>query len=174
MQENKEENKDHRIHEKGISNFCILGVWWTSHCCVSPSNPQHRRPVGCTGANFRHIRDQETEERGDHDESSRTWLDGLGAQLDLAARGVYILVNDFDTMSRLVQRLHDEMEHRKFVADICVRKGKNEMLKEVVKEFQMHETWFMEQLEELEKQIYLCFLDINRSRRLVVEQMVKC
>ncbi|KAL0360509.1 UNVERIFIED_CONTAM: hypothetical protein Sradi_3735400 [Sesamum radiatum] len=112
--------------------------------------------------------------RAEHDQSSRTWLDGLGAQLDLAARGVYILVNDFDTMSRLVQRLHDEMEHRKFVADICVRKGKNEMLKEVVKEFQMHESWFMEQLEELEKQIYLCFLDINRSRRLVVEQMVKC
>ncbi|KAK4429419.1 hypothetical protein Salat_1242300 [Sesamum alatum] len=106
-------------------------------------------------------------------EPSRTWLDGVGAQLDVAARGVYILVNDFDTMSRLVQRLHDEMEHRKFVADICVRKGKNEMLKEVVKELEMHEGWFMEQLEELEKQIYLCFLDINRSRRLVVEQMVK-
>ncbi|KAK4486830.1 hypothetical protein RD792_006582 [Penstemon davidsonii] len=104
---------------------------------------------------------------------NRAWLEGLGEQLDIAARGVYILINDFDTMSRLIKRLNDEMEHRKFVADICVKKGKNEMMKEVVKEFQMHESYFLEQLEELEKQIYLCFLDINRSRRLVVQEMVK-
>ncbi|KAG8377964.1 hypothetical protein BUALT_Bualt08G0088600 [Buddleja alternifolia] len=104
----------------------------------------------------------------------RKWLEGLGAQLDIAARGVYILINDFDTMSMLVQRLYDEMEHRKFVADICVKKGKNEMLKEVVTEFQTQDSCFLEQLEELEKQIYLCFLDINRSRRLVVDEMVKC
>ncbi|KAL0391871.1 UNVERIFIED_CONTAM: hypothetical protein Sradi_2409900 [Sesamum radiatum] len=84
------------------------------------------------------------------------------------------MMNDFDTMSRLVRRLHDEMEHRKFVAEICVRKGKNEMLKEVIeREFQMHERCFLEQLEELEKQICLCFLDINRSRRLLVREMVK-
>ncbi|KAK4434647.1 hypothetical protein Salat_0627500 [Sesamum alatum] len=103
-----------------------------------------------------------------------TWLDEVVEQLDMAARGVYITMNDFDTMSRLVRRLHDEMEHRKFVADICVRKGKNEMLKEVIeREFQVHEGCFLEQLEELEKQIYLCFLDINRSRRLLVREMVK-
>ncbi|PIN04105.1 hypothetical protein CDL12_23357 [Handroanthus impetiginosus] len=102
------------------------------------------------------------------------WLEGLAVKLDIAARGVYIMINDFDTMSRLVQRLNDEMEHRKFVAEICVRKGKNEMLKEVMREFQVQEGCFLEQLEELEKQIYLCFLDINRSRRLLVREMVKC
>ncbi|KAK6131021.1 hypothetical protein DH2020_035240 [Rehmannia glutinosa] len=104
------------------------------------------------------------------------WPDGsVALMLDVAARGVFIMRNDFDTVSRIVKRLHDEMEHRKFVADICVRnKGKNEMLKEVVKEFQMHESCFLEELEELEKQIYLCFLDINRSRRLLVREMVKC
>ncbi|KAL0432328.1 UNVERIFIED_CONTAM: hypothetical protein Slati_2567100 [Sesamum latifolium] len=101
-------------------------------------------------------------------------LDEVVEQLDVAARGVYIMMNDFDTMSRLVRRLHDEMEHRKFVAEICVKKGKNEMLKEVIeREFQMHECSFLEQLEELEKQICLCFLDINRSRRLLVREMVK-
>ncbi|KAK4387434.1 hypothetical protein Sango_2350000 [Sesamum angolense] len=101
-------------------------------------------------------------------------LDEVVEQLDMAARGVYIMMNDFDMMSRLVRRLHDEMEHRKFVAEICVRKGKNEMLKEVIeREFQMHERCFLEQLEELEKQICLCFLDINRSRRLLVREMVK-
>ncbi|KAI3460426.1 hypothetical protein Pfo_017089 [Paulownia fortunei] len=103
---------------------------------------------------------------------NETWLEGLVAKLDIAARGVYIMINDFATMSRIVKRLHNEMEHRKFVAEICVRKGKNEMLKEVVKEFQMYESCFLEQLEELEKQIYLCFLDIYRSRRLLVREMV--
>lgn len=93
--------------------------------------------------------------------------------MDAAARGVYILINDFDTMSRLVERLNDEMEHRKFAAGVCVRRGKNEAMKEVVREFQMHELGFMEQLEELEKQIYLCFLDINRSRRLLIQQLHK-
>lgn len=96
-----------------------------------------------------------------------------GVVMDAAARGVYILINDFDTMSRLVERLNDEMEHRKFAAGVCVRRGKNEALKEVVREFQMNELGFMEQLEELEKQIYLCFLDINRSRRLLIQQLHK-
>ncbi|KAI3464794.1 hypothetical protein Pfo_021457 [Paulownia fortunei] len=105
--------------------------------------------------------------------SKKTWLKGLGAQLDIAARGAYILINNFDTMNQSVQRLHDEMEHRKFVAEICVRKRKNEILKEVVRELQMHESCFLEQLEELEKQIYLCFLDINRSRRLLVQELDK-
>ncbi|KAL0347475.1 UNVERIFIED_CONTAM: hypothetical protein Scaly_1763500 [Sesamum calycinum] len=111
--------------------------------------------------------------RRDEREWNVARLDEVVEQLDMAARGVYIMMNDFDTMSRLV-RLHDEMEHRKFVAEICVRKGKNEMLKEVIeREFQMHERCFLEQLEELEKQICLCFLDINRSRRLLVREMVK-
>ncbi|CAI9763816.1 unnamed protein product [Fraxinus pennsylvanica] len=105
--------------------------------------------------------------------SKKTPNERLGMQLDIAARGVYISINDFDTISRLVQRLHDELEHEKFVADICVRKGKNEILKEVLREFQIHGSSFLEQLEELEKQIYLCFLDISRSRRLLFEEMIK-
>ncbi|KAL1542878.1 UPF0496 protein-like protein [Salvia divinorum] len=94
---------------------------------------------------------------------------GVEAQLDAAAKGVYILINDFDMMSRLVQRLRDEMEHRKFAAGVCVRKGKKEALKEVVRD----ELGFLEQLEELEKQIYLCFLDINRSRKLLIQELDK-
>lgn len=106
-------------------------------------------------------------------ELKRRQQGGMEAQLDAAAKGVYILINDFDTMSRLVERLHDEMEHRKFVAGICVRKGNKKALKEVVTEFQMQELGFLEQLEELEKQIYLCFLDINRSRRLLIQELDK-
>lgn len=101
------------------------------------------------------------------------WLEGLASKLDVAARGVFIMINDFATMSRIVKRLEDEIEHRRLVADVCVRKGKKEALKEVVREFQMHESCFVEQLEELEKQICLCFLDIDRSKRLLLREMVK-
>ncbi|XP_073126320.1 UPF0496 protein At1g20180 isoform X2 [Henckelia pumila] len=108
----------------------------------------------------------------DKQKFNKTCPDELSAQLDTVGRGVYILVNDFDTMSQLVQTLHDEMEHMKLAASICVmRKWKNVMLK-VLQEFQIHESWFVEQLEDLEKQIYLCFLNINRTRR-VVQELVK-
>lgn len=96
----------------------------------------------------------------------------VGAQLDLAAKGVYILINDFNTMSRLVRRLNDEIEHRIAMANMCVRNGKAEVLREVVREFRMEETCLLEQLEELEDHIYLCFLTINRSRRLLVEELM--
>ncbi|KAK3016592.1 hypothetical protein RJ639_005865 [Escallonia herrerae] len=100
-------------------------------------------------------------------------LERLGAQLDVAAKGIYTLANDFDTMGRLARRLHDEIEHSKVIAGICVRNlGKGEVLKEVVRDFRMHETGFLEQLEELEEHIYLCFLTINRSRRLVLQEIV--
>jgi hypothetical protein len=99
-------------------------------------------------------------------------LGRLGEQLDVAAKGVYILINDFDTMSRMVKRLHDEVEHRNAVADICVKNGRYEILKEVVREFRVHESSFLEQLEELEEHIYLCFLTINKSRGLVIQEIM--
>lgn len=94
------------------------------------------------------------------------------AQLDVAAKGVYILINDFNTMSRLVMRLYDEIEHSKAMADMCVRNGKIEVMKEVVREFRIGETCLNEQLKELEEHINLCFLTINRSRRLVVQELM--
>ncbi|KAK6939314.1 Protein of unknown function DUF677 [Dillenia turbinata] len=97
----------------------------------------------------------------------------LGSQLDVAARGIYILIKDFDTMSRLVRRLQDEAEHYKSVAGICAVNGAStQVLKEVVKEFNSYDTSFLEQLEELEEHIHLCFLTINRSRRLVLQEIV--
>ncbi|KAH1214699.1 UPF0496 protein [Glycine max] len=96
----------------------------------------------------------------------------LCEQLDVAAKGVYVLSNDLDTMSRMVKRLHDEVEHRKVVAEVCVRNEKSEiLLKQVMRDFHEHESSFLEQLEELEGHIYLCFLTTNRSRRLVVQEI---
>ncbi|VFQ63191.1 unnamed protein product [Cuscuta campestris] len=94
------------------------------------------------------------------------------AQLDAAAKGVYVLVNDFDTMSRLVGRLYDETEHNRAIAELCGRKQNDEMLREVVRGFAAHEGWFLEQLKELEQHIYLCFLNIIRSRRMVAQEII--
>ncbi|XP_027330154.1 UPF0496 protein At1g20180 [Abrus precatorius] len=97
----------------------------------------------------------------------------LCEQLDVAAKGIYILINDLDTMNRMVKRLHDEVEHRKMIADVCVRNGKCEILKQVMREFREHESSFLEQLEELQEHIYLCFLTTNRSRRLLVQEITE-
>lgn len=94
------------------------------------------------------------------------------AQLDVAAKGIYILINDFNTMSRLVMRLYDEIEHSKAMADMCVRNGKIDVMKEVVREFRIGETCLNDQLKELEEHINLCFLTINRSRRSVVQELM--
>lgn len=101
----------------------------------------------------------------------------LCEQLDVAAKGVFILINDLDTMSRMVKRLHDEVEHRKMVAGVCVRNingnGKCEILKQVMGEFRERESCFLDHLEELEGHIYLCFLTVNRSRRLVMQEITE-
>ncbi|KAL2346221.1 hypothetical protein Fmac_000221 [Flemingia macrophylla] len=95
----------------------------------------------------------------------------LCEQLDVAAKGVYVLINELDTMSRMVKRLDDDVEHWREVGDICVKNYKCEILKRVVKEFEDNEPTFLGMLEELEEHIYLCFLTVNRSRRLTREAL---
>ncbi|KAH0680667.1 hypothetical protein KY285_021667 [Solanum tuberosum] len=98
-------------------------------------------------------------------------LEILIAQLDVAAKGVYILINDFDTMSRLVRRLYDEIEHNRSVADMCARKKNADMLKEAIRNYSINKDCFMEKLKELEEHVFLCFLTVNRSRRMVLQEM---
>ncbi|CAH8385481.1 unnamed protein product [Eruca vesicaria subsp. sativa] len=100
-----------------------------------------------------------------------TTLIKLGTQMDIAAKGMFIMINDLATLSRLVGRLCDEIEHRKTVAAMCVKSGKIEVLKEALREFSGHEERFSEQLQEIEEHLYLCFHTINRSRRLVLAQI---
>ncbi|KAG9143801.1 hypothetical protein Leryth_011470 [Lithospermum erythrorhizon] len=107
-------------------------------------------------------------------ESKTNPSDRLGAEFDVAAKGVFVLINDFDTISRLVRILSDEMDHNKSIVEMCIVKGNKEVLKEVSKEFQVKENRFMQQLEELEECLYLCILNINRSRRVVVEKVIGC
>jgi hypothetical protein len=105
-----------------------------------------------------------------------SYCERLCEQLDAAAKGVFILINDLDTMSRMVKRLNDEVEHRKMVADVCVKNNvgsKCEILKRVMSEYRDQESSFLDQLEELEEHVYLCFLTINKSRRLVMQQITE-
>lgn len=95
----------------------------------------------------------------------------LRDQLDSAAKGAYILNRDFDTMSRLVTRLGDEIEHSKTVIKICLRNAKGHLLEEMMKELQNNEAGFLEKLEELEEHLYLCFVTINRARKLVIKEI---
>lgn len=100
-----------------------------------------------------------------------------GAQLDAAARGAFTLDRDFDTLSRMVRRLHDEVEHwrdviRLFMEEEEDMEGGWMMLRVVVRELQVSEDCFMDQLAELEEHVSLCFLNINRARRMVLEEIV--
>ncbi|XP_071733100.1 UPF0496 protein At1g20180 [Rutidosis leptorrhynchoides] len=94
------------------------------------------------------------------------------AQLDVAAKGVYTMIKDLDTMGSLVGRLNNEIEFGRAMARRYVRNQKSDVLEEIMKEFKVHESTFMEQLEELEDHIYLCLLNVNRSRRLLVDEIM--
>lgn len=92
----------------------------------------------------------------------------LKMQLDTAAKWLFVLVNDMDTVSSLVEKLYYEMEHSRARIDLGL---KNEvMLMEVVKELEEEKMCFMEQLEELEEHIYLCLVTINKSRKSFLDE----
>ncbi|KAK6938272.1 Protein of unknown function DUF677 [Dillenia turbinata] len=97
----------------------------------------------------------------------------VGDQLDVAAKGAYILNRDFDTMSRLVARLHDEIEHNKAMIRFCLERRELDKfsLVQVVKELRKRSEGFKQQVEELEEHVYLCLLTINRARGLVIKQI---
>ncbi|GKA36418.1 UPF0496 protein-like protein [Tanacetum coccineum] len=94
--------------------------------------------------------------------------------LDVAAKGIYTLIKDFDTIASLTSRLHNEVEFGRIVARNCVGKLKTDVSEEVMREFRIHNSRFTEQVEELKDHIYLCLLNVNRSRRLLVEEIIPC
>ncbi|KAL5560172.1 hypothetical protein UlMin_036383 [Ulmus minor] len=105
------------------------------------------------------------------------WRSGIlkkvGDQIDLAAKGTYILNRDFDMMSRLVTRLHDAVEHNKAMIRSCLERRKYLFCLQVVKELRKNENAFKKQVEELEEHLYLSLVTINRARALVFKEMIK-
>ncbi|KAH7568069.1 hypothetical protein JRO89_XS07G0227000 [Xanthoceras sorbifolium] len=97
-------------------------------------------------------------------------------QLDVAAKGTYILNRDFDTIGRLVARLHDEVEHNKAMMRLCLERSSGEerfSLHVVVNELKKSSVGFQMQVEELEEHVYLCLVSINRARALLIKEMTK-
>ncbi|OIT36315.1 PREDICTED: UPF0496 protein At1g20180-like [Nicotiana attenuata] len=101
------------------------------------------------------------------------FLRKVGEQLDVAAKGTYILNMDFDTMSRLVARLHNEIDHNKAMVQLCLDRREDRFSLQVLKELKKSNIGFRKQVEELEEHVYLCLLTINRARALVINEIAK-
>ncbi|XP_043725664.1 UPF0496 protein At3g49070 [Telopea speciosissima] len=101
-------------------------------------------------------------------------LAGQSAQLDSAAKGMYILNRDLDTISRIVTRLHDELEHLQTMVRFWLeRKDRLHPVGEVARQLQKNDSSFSQQLDELEEHLYLCFMTINRARSLVIKKVME-
>ncbi|CAN1264654.1 UPF0496 protein At3g49070, partial [Linum perenne] len=96
------------------------------------------------------------------------------SQLDVAAKGMYILSRDLETINGLVARLSDELEHMCGTVKFWLDRGETWVRGangEVWKELRKNERGFSQQLDELEEHLYLCFMTINRARNLVVKEI---
>jgi len=104
---------------------------------------------------------------------SRKFLGKVCDQLDIAAKGTYILNKDFDTMSRLVDRLYDDIEHIRAKMQFCLDKKIDKLSLQIVKELRKSDVGFRKTVEELKEHACLCLVTINRSRDLVTKEMAK-
>ncbi|XP_031281111.1 UPF0496 protein At3g49070-like [Pistacia vera] len=99
----------------------------------------------------------------------------VSTQLDVAAKGTYILNRDLDTISRLVARLNDELEHMRSMVKFWLERGEGGRLQasgEVARQLKKNDASFSQQLDDLEEHLYLCFMTINRSRNLVLKEIL--
>ncbi|KAK5839017.1 hypothetical protein PVK06_007772 [Gossypium arboreum] len=54
------------------------------------------------------------------------FLGKVEEQLDVVAKGTYVLNRDFDTLSQLVSRLNDEVKHKKEMIGICLERQRKD------------------------------------------------
>ncbi|XP_022635835.1 UPF0496 protein At3g49070-like [Vigna radiata var. radiata] len=105
---------------------------------------------------------------------SRRFLGNVCEQLDMAAKGSYILNKDFDTMSRFVDRLYDDIEHVRAMMQLCLNKNIDKLISmQIVKELRKCNVGFGKKVEELKEHACLCLVTINRSRDWVTKEMEK-
>ncbi|KAK4396563.1 hypothetical protein Sango_1492900 [Sesamum angolense] len=94
------------------------------------------------------------------------------AQLDAAAKGVYVLHNDLDTIDRLVARLHTAVENDKLLIRLGLERGMDSYpIQEILKQLRRNRPSFMKQLVDLEEHLFLCLAAINRARNLLLQEI---
>lgn len=104
-------------------------------------------------------------------------LERAKAMVDAATKGAYVVERDLDTMSQMLRRIHDEVEHKRDVAKMVMRNREywETVMREMVDETEGRREdvglGFEEGLRELEEHVYLCLTTINKSRRLVAHEM---
>lgn len=95
-----------------------------------------------------------------------------GAQLDAATMGTYILSKHLDTMIRLVARLHNEVDNNKVLIEFCLqRQNDRNPIQEVVKQLRKSDSSFANTLDEIEDNVCLCLININRTRKFLVQEI---
>lgn len=103
-------------------------------------------------------------------------LTKTSAQLDAAAKGTYILNRDLDTISRLVARLDDDLEHIRAMVEFWMDRAEDHLQaqagEELARQLKKNDMKLIDQLDELEEHLYLCFMTINRARNLVVKEIL--
>ncbi|PWA38743.1 UPF0496 protein [Artemisia annua] len=101
------------------------------------------------------------------------FLKRVGDQLDVAMKGTYILNRDFDTMIRLVSRLHDDIERNRRIIELCFERGRGEdkICLQVLRELEKSDVCYRQQVNEVEEHVYLCLLTINKARALVIKEL---
>lgn len=94
------------------------------------------------------------------------------AQFDAAAKGIYVLRNDIDTIDRLVARLHATVENDRLLIQLGLERGIDRYpIQEILKQLRKNRPSFVKQVVDLEEHLFLCFAAINRARSLLLEEI---
>ncbi|GER41866.1 hypothetical protein STAS_18597 [Striga asiatica] len=94
------------------------------------------------------------------------------SQLDAAAKGAYVLGNDVDTIERLVARLQAAVENDRLLVRLGVERGLDGYsIQEVLKQLGRNRASLVQQLEDLEEHVFLCFAAINRARAMLLQEI---